>query len=195
MNCTFYRPENINTLEFDNIIGKMSYDFHLLSTEETDEWAVYLYIYRLCQLAKNVGHNPKMKFLGLAEPEGMPSDARVDYLYRPTYIATAFIMKSILLYPSLLDEETFLDSDLDFSVELVKSTLSDLMFGCTGREFDGAGVFKMTDCFKLFEAAGISEFMTKYFNICPAFFEMYSEKKSLIEKGWFPRSEQWDHIK
>jgi hypothetical protein len=71
-----------------------------------------------------------MKFLGLAEPHEMPSDARVDYFYKPTYIATAFIIKAILLYPSLLNEATFLDSDLEFTVDTVKATLSSLMLGC-----------------------------------------------------------------
>ena len=34
MNCTFYRPETVNTNEFENIVGKLRYDLHLLETEK-----------------------------------------------------------------------------------------------------------------------------------------------------------------
>lgn len=182
MRFTFYRPQNVNITEFDNIIGKMQYDLNLLLTSQNDEWDVYRYIYDICRLAKELDKNPKMKFLGLDEPSNMPSDSRVEFFYKPTYIATAFIMKAVLLYPSLFDESAFLDSDLDFSVETVKSTLASLMLGCTGRNFDGAGVYKTTECIKMFEDAGTSEFIAKYPDICPEFTEMYREVKSQIEK-------------
>ena len=41
MNCTFYRPKTVNTNEFENIVGKLRYDLHLLETEKSDEWSVY----------------------------------------------------------------------------------------------------------------------------------------------------------
>ncbi len=180
MNCTFYRPQNVNTNEFENIVGKLRYDLHLLETEKNDEWSVYTYVYSLSRLAKPLSKNPKMSFLGLDEPEKMPSDARVDFFYRPTYIATAFMIKAILLYPSLINEATFLDSELDFTVDIVKNTLASCMLACTGREFDGAGVFGLTDCITLFEEAGASEFITKYPDICPNFAKLFLEKKILL---------------
>lgn len=191
MNCTFYRPEKVNTLEFDNIVGKLRYDLHLLESNETDEWGVYTYFYSLSRLAKPLANNPQMSFLGLEEPEKMPADARVDYFYKPTYIATAFMMKAVLKYPSLMDEEKFLDSDLDFTVETVKNTLSSCMLGCTGRRFDGSGVFFLKDCIKLFEDAGASEFIEKYPNICLEFAELYKERKAFVESGKIDPSEAW----
>ena len=191
MNFTFYRPKNVNTTEYDNIIGKMQYDLHLLETTNTDEWSVYCYIYGISRLAKKLDKNPQMKFLGLTEPHEMPSDARVEYFYKPTYIATAFIMKSILLYPSLLNEATFLDSDLEFTVDIVKATLSSLMLGCTGRDFDGAGIYKTADCIKLFVDAGVSDFIEKYPDMCPEFTKLFLEKKKFVDEGKISASEKW----
>lgn len=181
MRFTFYRPKNVNTTEFDNIVGKMQYDLNLLLTSQNDEWDVYRYIYDICRLAKELDKNPKMKFLGLDEPSNMPSDSRVEFFYKPTYIATAFMMKAILLYPSLFDESAFLDSDLDFSVETVRTTLASLMLGCTGRDFDGAGVYKTAECIKLFSDAGASEFIAKYPDMCPEFNELYLSRKGYLD--------------
>lgn len=180
MNCTFYRPKNLNTNEFENIVGKLRYDLYLLENEKNDEWKVYCYFYSLSKLVKPLVGNPKMTFLGLDEPDKMPSDARVEYFYKPTYIATAFMIKAVLLYPTLMNEETFLDSELDFTVDIVKKTLTSCMLTCTGRGFDGAGVFKLEDCIKLFEDAETSEFLVKYPDICTEFKELFIEKRKLL---------------
>lgn len=182
MNCTFYKPKNLNTKEFENIVGKLRYDLHLLETEENDEWNVYYYFYSLSKLVKPLTKKPKMLFLGLDDPDKMPSDARVEYFYKPTYIATAFMIKAVLLYPSLLNEKNFLDSDLDFTVDTVKNTLAGCMLACTGRGFDGAGVFKIEDCIKLFEDAGTGEFLEEYPDICSEFKELFIEKKKILNK-------------
>ena len=182
MNCTFYRPKTVNTNEYQNIVGKLRYDLHLLETKKSDEWSVYTYVYSLSRLAKPLSKNPKMSFLGLDEPEKMPSDARVDFFYRPTYIATAFMMKAVLLYPSLMNEATFLDSDLDFTVATVRNTLASCMLACTGREFDGACVFRLADCIALFEEAGASKFLSKYPDICPEFSSLYQDSKDLLKR-------------
>ena len=121
----------------------------------------------------------------------MPSDARVDFFYRPTYIATAFLMRAVLSYPSLLNDEDFLDSDLDFSPSVVKNTLSALMLGCTGRGFEGAGVLRLSDCLKIFEDAGVVEFIEKYPDLCPEFNELYRERKAFLISGGIDPREQW----
>ena len=69
MNCTFYRPTTINTKEFENIIGKLSYDLHQLETEQHDEWSVYTYFYALSCHALPLEKNPAMSFIGLAAPD------------------------------------------------------------------------------------------------------------------------------
>ena len=132
-----------------------------------------------------------MSFVGLAAPESMPSDARVDYFYRPTYIATAFMIKAVLLYPSLMNEASVLDSELEFTVDTVKRTLSACLLGCTGREFDGAGVLPIKACVKIFEDAGATEFVEKYPELCPEFTKLYQEKKAFVESGAIDPKEAW----
>lgn len=191
INCSFYRPETINLIEFDNIIGKLGYDLHKLETENVDEWSVYRYFYSLSRHAEPLEKNAEMKFLGLANPREMPSDARVDYFYRPTYIATAFMMKAVLLYPSLLNEAAFMDSELDFTVGTVRETLRASMLACTGRGFDGAGVFRLKDCIKLFSDAGADQFLNKYPDLCPKFTELYRERKAFVTSGEIDPREAW----
>ena len=191
MNCTFYRPATINLKEFENIIGKLHHDLHLLKTQKHSEWSAYTYFYSLSRHAEPLKKNPAMRFFDLAAPESMPSDARVDYIYRPTYIATAFMMKAVLLYPGLMNEATFLGSELKFTVDTVKETLSACMLACTGRDFDGAGVLKLKDCVKLFTDAGADEFLKKYPDLCPQFTKLYREKKAFVESGKVDPREAW----
>lgn len=181
MYCTFYRPANVNINEFENIIGKLSYDLHRLETEKTDEWSVYTYIYALSRHAQSLVKNPAMQFFGLADPKSMPADARIDFFYRPTYIATAFMMKAVLLYPSLMDEDMFLDSELEFSVDTVKNTLKGCMLGCTGRRFDAADVLRLKDCVKIFRNAGADVFLEKYADLCPEFALLYRESQAFVD--------------
>ena len=193
MNCTFYRPATINLKEFENIVGKLNNDLVLLETQKHDEWSVYTYFYALSRHAEPLENNPAMRFFGLAAPRSMPSDARVDFFYRPTYIATAFMMKAVLLYPSLMNETTFLDSELDFTVDTVKETLTACMLACTGRGFDGAGVLKLKDCIKLFSDAGADAFLAKYPDLCPKFTDLYRERKAFVESGRIDPREAWYH--
>ena len=191
MRCTFYRPKTVNTTEFENIVGKLHYDLYQLENEKTDEWNIYTYIHSLSKLVEPLEKNPKMAFLGLANPESMNSDARVDFFYRPTYIATAIMMKCILLYPSLMNESIFMDSELDFTVETVKKTISSLMLGSTGRNFDGAGVLKTSECIKIFVEAGAEEFLKKYPDLCPEFTKLFTEAKHLVDSGAISDRDAW----
>ena len=191
MNCTFYRPKTIDTKEFENIVGKLRYDLHLLETEKSDEWNVYRYVYSLSKLAKPLVKNPKMSFLGLAEPEEMPPDARVEFFYTPTYVSTAFMMKAILLYPSLMNKATFHHSEHDFTVDIVRNTLSACMLACTGRGFEGAGVLRLSECLQIFEDAGVIEFIEKYPDLCPEFNLLYRERKAFHENGGVDARELW----
>jgi hypothetical protein len=101
------------------------------------------------------------------------------------------MIKAVLLYPSLMNEATFLDSELEFTVDTVKETLSACLLGCTGREFDGAGVLPLKTCIKIFEDAGATEFTEKYPELCPEFTKLYKDKKAFVESGAFNPREVW----
>lgn len=189
--CTFYRPEKVNTREFENIIGKLAYDLHLLETEQYDEYCIYSYFRDLCCYAQPSEKNPAMSFFGLANPRSMPSDSRVVYFYHPSYIATAWMIKAVLLYPSLMTEATFLSSGRDFTAETVRNTLAACLLGCTGRGFDGAGQLPLKDCIKIFENAGADEFIAQYPDLCSEFTKLYQEAKAFVESGQIDAREAW----
>ena len=178
MRCTFYRPEKTNIVEFENIVGKMEYDLKRLITEEVSDLDVYYYIRGLLHAAKPLEHRDDMYFLGLDDPASMPSDARVDYFYRPTYIAAAFIMKAILKYPELENVHEICWEFADEIVAEIKEIFPKVLMGCTGRSFcgHGYGIIEQTiETVKFFIEAGAIEFVNKHPDMCPEF-------KELLEK-------------
>ena len=178
MKCTFYRPNEVNVKEFKNIVDKLSSDLHELERENYNETIVSKYVDTLCSLAKKTEHNPEMSFLGLWNPADMPHDARVDFFYKPTYLATAFIIKAALLYPSLLSN-------------MVKETLSSLLLACTARRFECGGTLRLSDCLSIFENAGITDFIEKYPDMCRQFNQLYKRRKAFLEKGGIDPRERW----
>lgn len=91
----------------------------------------------------------------------MPSDARVDFLYRPTY-ACCQIMMRVLLGGKLSDEQG----------QRVKTALSrGLAFSC-GRGLNGHGIEDLEcQCENVadFGRAGITEIAERYPMLCPEF--------------------------
>ena len=68
MNCTFYRPSTVNVREFENIVGKLAHDLHMLENEKQDEWSVYSYFYALSCCAEPLKKNINMKIMSGIEP-------------------------------------------------------------------------------------------------------------------------------
>ena len=111
--CTFYRPEKVSIREFSNIVRKMEKDLDTFCREPVDEISIRRYVEVLLNQAQPLKGRPEMFFLGLDDPRSMPSDARVDFFYRPTYIGAAIIIRAVLLYPDLLDAKAGLRENCD----------------------------------------------------------------------------------
>lgn len=164
MKCSFYRPKEINIPEFDRIYADMYMDLKQLNEGELSKEDVTAYVADLIQQAKPLIKKPSMKFWGLWKPDEMPADARVMYFYFPTYVATAFLMKAVLLYPELMESEN------------LKETLADGMLGCTGRGFEGHGYdedFTAVDCMDIFMQSDAAVFLEKYPTLCSTFAELF----------------------
>ena len=67
-----------------------------------------------------------MQFYVLDDPSDMPSDARVDFLYRPTYFAAATLISLSVRWPTLLDGER-------------QAAFAAILRACTGRGLRGHG--------------------------------------------------------
>ena len=185
--CTFYRPEKVSTSEFSNIVKKMERDLNAFCREPVDEISIRRYVKVLLNQAQPLKGSPEMFFLGLDDPRSMPSDARVDYFYRPTYIGAAIIIRAVLLYPDLLDAEARLTENYDSADEKdINNVLPCLLTGCTGRNFAGAGyegLEGLIETLTLFTIAGTAEFVEKYPNLCKPFSELYSSSMDFIRHG------------
>ena len=70
---------------------------------------------------------PDKRFYALFDPRKVPADARVDFVYTPTYFACAIIICAVSEYEDLLEDEA------------IRETLYYGLNGCTGRKFLGAG--------------------------------------------------------
>lgn len=76
LSCTFYRPERVNINKFREIIMKLESDLDTLCNENIAASDIREYVYQLTEQARPLEGEPNMYFLGLDEPENMPSDAR-----------------------------------------------------------------------------------------------------------------------
>ncbi len=178
--CTFYRPEKVNTREFGEIVRKLERDFQHLNTEAIDREEVYKYVTSLVDHAKPLPHNPEMYFLGLDEPGNMPSDARVDFFFMPTYIGTAIIIRAIMMFPEFMEDQF----DLKNKVPL-KCVLQGLLLGCTARSFMGSGFNAtegMLEAMKLFSSAYTKAFLETHPDICPVFSKIYFDYIEIIRE-------------
>ena len=92
----------------------------------------------------------------------IPSDARVDFCYIPTYLATAALMKAYLSEPeSFTEKETLALSD-----GLKMSTARNLR----GHGYEG--LKGQIEALNIFMKAGLKEFMDLHHGLCPEFSEM-----------------------
>ena len=92
----------------------------------------------------------------------IPSDARVDFCYIPTYLATAALMKAYLSDPkSFTEKETLALSD-----GLKMSTARNLR----GHGYEG--LKGQIEALNIFMKAGLKEFMDIHHGLCPEFSEM-----------------------
>ena len=92
----------------------------------------------------------------------MPSDARVDFCYMPTYVCTAILMKAYLL-------------EFDAITIREKSALKNgLKMSCARNlRGHGYGAFKdQIEALNIFMNAGLNEFIDLHADLCPEFAEM-----------------------
>ena len=124
---SFYRPKEVNISEFEAIVNNMRVDLERLCKGDFDSKEINDYVAGLVKEATPLKHRSDMLFWKLDEPGNMPADARVDFVFTPTYIASAFIMKAALLTPELMNDDK------------IKSTLAAALLGSTARGFAGHG--------------------------------------------------------
>ena len=180
MKCTFYYPKTINTKEWDAIRGKLNSDLEELESGKVPEHEVVLYLEALFSQAEPLEKNPAMRFFGFDKPEHMPSDARVEYFYWPTYIAAAIGMKACLLYPGILGKVGTQDG------QNAEEILRAILLACTGRGFRGHGfddVKGLVEVTEFFVDHGSREFIEQCEIPCPEFTECFTQALLFLLAG------------
>lgn len=175
MKCTFYRPTKANRAEYENIIGKLHMDLKDMSEKQPNRCELFCYLEKLVHEAHNTSSG--MAFYEMDDPSSMPSDCRVEYVYKPTYIAASIMMRAALLFPELVDEKRPFVSDYSFTAQQFRETISAVLLGCTGRDFNGSGWDSeegFLECMEIFEEGKAEEFVRYYYDICPAFSALYT---------------------
>ena len=115
-----------------------------------------------------------MRFLMYDKPESMPADARVEFVYRPTYLAATFFMTAYNRYEIIRRNSDI----LQMLCAILSATL--------GRDFMGAGYdsyIGLLDTLEIFSYGDTIEFISKYPEVNDQF------RTKLLEKIEFLRNE------
>jgi hypothetical protein len=173
MKNTFYRPEQADTREFGRIIAKIENDLASLLRNEVSKEAATAYVERIVYLQQPSSIRRDMVFWGLDEPKNMPSDARCDFLFRPTYIFSMFLVNAVLKYPDILN----LIPNLSIAIEKGLN-------GSTARNFSGHGYDAepvQLDNLEFFIKCNLLMFMKTYPKICLKFSEIFDSVIKSVE--------------
>ena len=175
MKNTFYRPKQVNTEEFTRIVTKLQNDFDALLKGNVNESELKEYLTKLVSDQMDLPRDPAMGFWGLEDPEKMPSDARIDYFYMPTYIATGILMYSKLNFPHLVEE-----------ISGYQDALQKGLYASTGRAFQGHGYGVLEgklEALAVFIKAKAHVFVDKYPNYCDAFTKLFKDSIESYKKA------------
>ena len=165
MKSCFYRPAAVNLSEFQNILTEIQKEQQKISEKTLSLGDAAEYVTDLIEKAKIFPHNPKMAFWCFDDPQNMPADFRVDFVYTPTYYLTANLLTLAVQHPTLLEQ-----------IEAFPIALERAMEASAGREFKGAGYDEFRgelDAMKIFARAPVSVFLRKYSDFCPAFADLW----------------------
>ena len=104
-----------------------------------------------------------MLFYVLDDPSEMPADARVDFLYHPTYLAAAILICIAVRAPDVLEKGT--------------ASFAGVLRACSGRNFHGHGYESekgLVDALETLLNAPVSAFLEKHADVCPEFSAAFS---------------------
>ena len=103
---------------------------------------------------------PEKSFYSNFAPHSVPADARVDFVYTPTYLACATMMVAIYRYPEWL------------KIKKIGNALHDGLTACTGRGFQGAGYDDTTgflDAMDILAQGQVMNFIERFPDFNPTF--------------------------
>ena len=166
MKNTFAEGNNNRDIAyFNSQVEKLRKDLQELTGGSVAEEEIITYIDRLSQQAVAFNKNSDSCFWALDDPNHMPADARVDYIYVPTYLASSILVYSILHYERIR------------TIPEVLSLTRKALNGCLGRSSGGlhfvgagySGIDGFLDAMDIFADGHMEEFTRRYPDVNPDF--------------------------
>ena len=149
---------------------KLALDLGELTRGGLPEPQVREYLAGMIRQLRPVGE--KALFLMYDEPGSMPGDARVEFVYTPTYFAAVMLMTAMHRYPAIAGDET------------VQKAARDVLQAAMGRSFRGFGYGAeegLLDTLELFARGDTVEFLHRYPEINPEFTIRFREALEYLE--------------
>ena len=153
---------------------KMEQDLLELVKTDVPEAEVAAYLQDMFQTLECIenGKCDEMLFLMYDAPNTMPADARVDFVYRPTYLAATIMMTAYCRYNNLRSEKNF------------TTILSKVLNACLGRGFVGAGYEStsgLLDTLHVFAKGDTMRFIENYAEVNEKFVEQLNKAITHLE--------------
>ena len=119
----------VDTQKWAQVNAKLRSDLRELVSGSLDESVVVEYLNEMTLSLRTVenGKCDEMLFLMFDRPESMPADARVEFVYLPTYLAATIMMTAVYRYEGIRSDRAIME------------TLRKVLNATLGRNFLGAG--------------------------------------------------------
>lgn len=155
MKFEFITTTTVDTSAWNKSNKKLEQDLQEITTKAVSEKEIVAYLNDMVRALRTVKNDKccNMLFLMYDEPSSMPGDARVEYVYKPTYIASAIMMTAMNRFDLVAKDSTF------------QKTVTMLLEASLGREFRGAGYDEYVgylDALQIFATGDTLAFIEKY---------------------------------
>lgn len=155
MKFEFTTTATVNTEVWYRSNKKLEQDLRELTTNTIPEEELNAYLKDMINALKPVNNEQcdGMLFLMYDAPSSMPADARVEFVYKPTYIAATIMMTAMNRYDAIARNNEF------------RKTISAVLEATLGRNFRGAGYYEyegFMDTLEIFAMGDTLEFIAKY---------------------------------
>lgn len=122
---------------------------------------------------KSLGRTRSGSWSVAPSDEGMPRDARVDFIFRPTYIAMATLSRALCDYPLIA-----------LSLSLYRTALQRGFRFCTHRELQGHGYdgdIGMIDAFTILSLGKVPWLLNRHPDFCPELRDIIADAAADME--------------
>ncbi len=180
MKFTFFQPKELDTLEFQRLIDKFKEDLKELCSGNVDKDGAFEYVTMLLKEARTFECAPQGLFWGFEDPKYMPKDAVIDFIYTPTYVATAFLIKFYML----CEEKWHIQFEKEFSkhnisLKFFRESFYQALWACASTKFAGHGYDAISDkleALEIFIKADTATFVRRYCGLCQEFDDIFKKE-------------------